>query len=221
VVLILGIVLPRFRMLFADSGLTPPLHLELLFTASTLVETHWPVLGAIVAVSVLAAVYWLRVQGGRERLARLSRGLPLVGPIVVLSDIGRFSRCLGTLLGAAVALPDAAKLAAAVPNNPAIAEDLAPLAQRLREGRDLSSLLRSIAVVPPMVPELVAIGETTGDLAGTLTRAAGLLEQEAEHRSERLLALLVPAITVALGLGVAAMIGSVVGVLIELNALAG
>lgn len=219
--LVLGHVLPQFRPMFADARIELPLTTSLLFALSALVEDH---LIEIVVAGLAGAIIlrrYLRSPRGGSQLARLVLRLPRLRELVIAGDAARYTRCLGTLAGARVPLPEAARFAAGIVANPEIRMSLAALAEPIASGKSLGQLLRSTAHLPAGVSDLVLIGEQAGRLPEMLERAAEMLEREAAERSERFLALLVPAVTVALGLIVAVMIGSVVSVLIELNALAG
>jgi general secretion pathway protein F len=219
--LVLGHVLPQFRPLFADARIELPLSTRLLFELSGVVEQH---LGEIIVATLAIALllrHYIRGARGRAQLARLVLRIPALRALVVASDAGRYARCLGTLAGARVPLPEAARFAAGIVANEEIRRRLAALAEPLASGKSLNHLLRTNPHLPTSLSDLVLVGEQTGRLPEMLERAAEILEREATMRSERFLSLLVPSITVALGLIVAVLIGSVVSVLVELNALAG
>lgn len=219
--LVLGHVLPQFRPLFADAKIELPLVTSVLFASSALVEDHLVEIVAGTLVAAFALQRYLRSTAGQARLARQVLRLPLLRDLVVAAEAGRYARCLGTLAGARVPLPEAARFAAGIVGNPEIRRQLQALAAPLASGQSLGRLLRAVQYLPAALSDLVLVGEQTGRLPEMLERAAAMLEREAAQRSERFLALLVPGITLVLGLVVALMIGSVVSVLIELNALAG
>ncbi|HEX4860939.1 MAG TPA: type II secretion system F family protein, partial [Rhizomicrobium sp.] len=181
----------------------------------------WWWLGALIAVG---AWLWLRhaLQNPefRRRRDRLVLRLPVIGELLGAIEIERFNRMLGTLLANGVELPMALGLAKDVLWNTALSDAVRDTATSLREGQGFARLLARSGVFGDGTLDLIQIGEETGKLDEMLIRQADLDEQQIKHRIDRLLALLVPALTILLGLVVAGLIGSMLIAILSVNDLA-
>ena len=208
VFVLLGFVIPRFRPIFAEAGAALPSSARNMMALADLVQNDWPVLLAAAVAAVLALVSSYRNPRGRRRWDRIFLHFPLVGDLVTKVDIARFGRTLGTLLKNGVAPVAALSIARDTIANTAIAAALAPLGNSLKEGKGLSRPLTDCGVVPPLALHLVRVGEETARLEDMLLKVADIFDAEAKRAVERLIALLVPGITVLLGILVALIMGS-------------
>ncbi|MBB5693071.1 type II secretion system F family protein [Muricoccus pecuniae] len=215
VMVLVGVVLPALEPLFSAAGGKLPASTRLMLDAAAWLR-EW---GAIGAAGLLSAglVAWRAMQAPEARLwrdARLLR-LPLVGPLLWRSATARFTRLLGTLLGAGVPLAEALQHAGAAAGNAAVAAGLERARAGLSAGSTFAAALAREAVLPRLATTLIGIGEEGGRLREMLEEVAVIHEEEAERATERLLALLVPGVTLLLG-------GLVAGiVLTTLNAILG
>jgi general secretion pathway protein F len=220
VAVILFFVLPEFEPLFAESGRALPLPARLLMDTSALLRTYW---WAFLIVTGLAAAWAydrLRRPVERKRLDGLLLRLPVVGVLLRAMEAERFCRTLGTLVGSGVPLPAATRLAGGALGNSVLRDAVMETAAGLREGETLSSRLAQADVFPALTLDVIAIGEQTGKLDEMLLRQADLDAQRVRHTLDRLLALLVPVITIVLGLVVAGLIASLLVAILSVNDLA-
>jgi general secretion pathway protein F/type IV pilus assembly protein PilC len=125
--------------------------------------------------------------------------LPVVGTLLTRGALGRFSRTLGTLLEGGLPLTEALELSSKVLNHPQLEEVVVRSKEKILEGRRLSYEWRRSKFFPPLVLQLVAMGEETGGLGGAFLKVADLLDTEVEKRSAQLLALVQPLILILLG----------------------
>jgi general secretion pathway protein F len=218
--IILAFVLPQFKPLFAQAGASLPLPSRMVMAFGDLVRGWWW-LGALI---VFGAWLWLRQAlrnaEFRRRRDRLILRLPVMGELLGAIEIERFNRMLGTLLANGVELPMALGLAKDVLWNTALSDAVRDTATSLREGQGFARLLARSGVFAEGSLDLIQIGEETGKLDEMLIRQADLDEQQIKHRIDRLLALLVPALTILLGLVVAGLIGSMLIAILSVNDLA-
>jgi general secretion pathway protein F len=220
IVLLLTFVLPRFETLFAESEAPLPWATRAVLAVGGFVSGYWWLLGLLIAgvAAGLAAV--LRTPQGRERFdswlltSRLTLGLP--GAI----DTARLLRTLSTLLANGVQIGSAMRIARATLSNSRLRKGLDEAALRIKAGQSASAALNSAGVFPAHAIQLARVGEETGRLEELLLEAATILEGESSTRLERLLSLLVPALTIAMGLVIAGLIGSVLIGLLSVNDLA-
>jgi general secretion pathway protein F len=220
IVIILAFVLPEFKPLFAQAGAKLPWPSRAVMGFGDFVRGYWWLMGLIGLGSVLWIRWALRDASFRRRMdARLLR-VPIFGPLHGAIEIERFNRVLGTLLGNGVELPVALNLAGDVLSNSALEEAVRETAAGLREGESFAHRLGSSPVFSSAALDLIEVGEQTGKLDEMLLRQADLDEQRTRHTIDRLLALLVPALTVFLGLVVAGLIGSMLIAILSVNDLA-
>ncbi len=146
--------------------------------------------------------------------------LPLLGRLWIDIELERFKRILGTLVASGVPLPAALSLAQDVVRNTEIAAVIRETASSLREGDTLTHQLARSHLFPSATLDLVRIGEETGRLDGMLIRQADLDETQIRHQIDRLIALLVPGLTIGLGIVVAALIASMLVAILAVNNLA-
>lgn len=220
VVFLLTFVLPSFEPLFASAGTALPLPTRIVMGISEGFRAFWW-LGALLMV---AGVLWIRKalqNPARKRQwhGRLIR-VPLLGRLLMDIELERFERVLGTLTASGVALPTALQLSADVLWNRQIAAIIGETAKSLREGEALAAKLAQAGFFSPSTLDLIAIGEETGRLDEMLLRQADLDERRIRHQVDRLIALLVPALTIVLGIIVAGLIASMLMAILGVNELA-
>lgn len=220
VMVIVGGVLPRLESLFAEAQAALPPATRLVLAAGHFLRDHYAILLLGCAGSILVIQQLLRRPGARFRLHASLLRTPGVSEWLGLLEFGRFARVMGSLVAGGVTLPVSAKLALASVENLAIAKSLESLVGRLREGARFGELLSQVGGVPPLLLSLVAVGEQTGQVDRMLLEGAALLESRLQTVTERYLALLVPVLTIVMGLMVAALIGSVLVGILSVNDLA-
>ena len=217
---ILAFVLPQFKPLFAQAGAQLPLPSRIVLGAGDLVRDWWW-LGAIVAIG---AWLWLRQElqdtATRRRIHKLILRIPILGNLLAAIEIERFNRMLGTLLANGVELPMALGLAKEVLWNTALSDAVRETAAGLREGEGFARRLAQFKEFSGGTLDLIQIGEETGKLDDMLIRQADLDEQRIKHTIDRLLAMLVPALTILLGLVIAGLIASMLIAILSVNDLA-
>src|SRR5262249_25444272 len=146
--------------------------------------------------------------------------LPFIGSLVLKSELERFSRTLGTLLANGIVLPRAMLIVRDTLSNAVIRRAVHATAASLKEGEFLSARLRQAGVFPSLVLDMVLVGEQTGSLEEILLKQADYYELEVRHGIERFLALLVPVLTIVMGMVVAGLIASILVAIVSVNDLA-
>jgi general secretion pathway protein F len=209
VVLILTVVIPEFRPLFEEAGAALPLSTRLIMGLSDSLRTWWWALGLGLCFTLLSLSWMMRSPALRRQRDTLVLRLPLFGGLVSRIEAARFSRTLGTLLRNGVSMLTALSLTAEIIGNSAVAQALSDVQRRLKKGDGLAEPLSQAGVFPPMAVHLVRIGEESGQLEEVLGRIAEIYDEEVRRAIQRVLGLLVPVITIILGILVAGIIGSV------------
>ena len=197
--LLLLFVVPQFAPLFSDLAQEPPWVTRLVLALAEFLRTTWWLwLLAAGALSWGVGHAW-RTPTLRASLDRLLLRLPWLGELLLELEVSRFTRTLGALLRAGVALPAAVTLAGKVLGNQRLREAVAAIGAPLEQGRGLSQPLRDDACFPIPALRLIQAGEEAGHLEEALLQTAEFYEEEAGRSMQRILAFLGP--TVILGLG--------------------
>jgi general secretion pathway protein F len=220
IIFILTFVLPEFEPLFREAGRTLPWPTRLVVSVADFVRGYWWLLLFFASAVVLSIWQALQKLAVRLRFAKLFLRVPILGPLLGAIDIERFSRTLGTLLANGISLPTALPLAGAVIGNSGLSAAIAESATGLREGDGFSERLSAAELFPPATLDLIRVGEATGKLDEVLIRQADLDEQRVRHSIDRLLAILVPGLTILLGVMVGALIASLLTAILSINDLA-
>ncbi len=220
VMVIVFVLVPSIAPIFTDAGLPLP---GILNTLAEL-QDNW--LAAILTVGfggVAAAWIWSRVRRSADMVLgidRLKYSLPLVGRLIQLREAGGFARALGTLLSARVPLMSAMQTSRALVTNRHLNALYGQAIERVPEGMPLHRAFAGVGLLPPTSLRLVAVGEESGQLGPMLVQAAGMLEGDLQRQIERMVGLLTPILTLAIGGGVGGLIMQVMSAVLSINDLA-
>jgi type II secretory pathway component PulF len=192
-------VLPRFAELLTGSGARLPRSTSLLLSLATIAHEYWP---ALLLPPIAAAIFaaWTRTtETGQRTRATLLLGLPVVGGFRSTLLGARAARLTGTLLGSGAPLLSALHDTAESVADPIAREEMLRIGSRVRDGAPFHRALAEGTLLPPLLSQLVAIGEEAGQLEEFLLKAADILDERAERLTTRLVALLEPAMIVCFG----------------------
>jgi general secretion pathway protein F len=220
IVFVMMFVLPQFAPLFEQSGKPLPLPTAIALAIGTFLTAYWWLVGLLCGAAFLVLRRVAKAPGFRRTRDRVLLRLPIIGDLVLKTQIERFSRMLGTLLANGVALPQALVIAGDTLGNVVVSDAVSETAVRLKEGEPLAARLRQTGVFPSLALDMIRVGEETGSLEDMLIKQAELYEHEVKHAVDRLLALLVPLMTVVMGLIVAGLISSILLAILSINDLA-
>lgn len=195
-------VVPKVTRMLEDLGQTLPLPTRMLIAGSDFLAGWWWLLLLLAGVAVTAARRYAQSEAGRLKLDRLSLRLPLFGSLNLLLATARLSRTLGTLLHAGVPLLKALAIAVNLLSNRVLRQAVNDAIDAVREGESLAEPLKRSAVFPPMMAQMAAVGERSGELEKMLLRVAETYEHQVELRIAGLLSLLEPVMILVMGTAV-------------------
>lgn len=202
-------VLPQFANIFNSMGMEMPLFSRILLKAGESAANYWYLFIAIV-LSIYAAFRWYaKTKKGRLRIDRLRLSLPIYGKIYSQNSAARFARTLGTLLAAGVTLHSALELADKTIGNAVISATIKDLGDALNSGETLAAPMSEGNCFPPLLIEMVRVGEETGTLDQTLGQSAIFYEKEVSYIVERLGSILEPLLLLAIGLFIGLLVFSI------------
>lgn len=215
--LLLEYILPQFVPIFEQAGAKLPTATRALMGLSEIIAAMGPPLLAGLAIAALIGRRLLSRPPYRMIADRLWLRLPILGPLMRETVAGRLTRIFGTLLQNGVALIPALGIARDALGNLAAAEALDRAAEAAKSGRGLVAALASSTLFPARMIHLLQLGEEAAQLSNMALKAADIHEEQARLMMQRLVALVVPAITIVMGLAVAGIIGALLTAMLSLN----
>jgi general secretion pathway protein F len=215
IVVLLTAVVPQFTPLFESTGAELPLLTRVVIAAGDAAQRYWWLL----LIGVLACIWLIRRQfrdaETRARIDSWMLHVPLLGGLLIKIDTARLARTLGTLLANGVPLLNALAIARGTLANAVLRELLSETATAVKEGRGLAEPLAQSAPFPPLAIHLLAVGEKSGHLEAMLLKIAEIFDREVCSTLERLMTLLVPALTIGLGFIIASIVGAVLAAILS------
>ena len=218
--LLLEYVLPQFAPIFEQAGAQLPAATRALMAVGGTLGAIGPYLLLLLLAAVLIGRYALASPGVRLGADRLLLRLPVVGTLARETVAARLTRTLGTLLQNGMPLIAALGIAKEALGNEAAAEAVEVAAGQAKSGRGLAGPLGEAGVFPARTIHLLQLGEEAAQLAPMALKAADIHEEQARLMVQRVVALAVPIITIAMGLAVAGIIGALLSAMLSLNDLA-
>jgi len=192
-------VIPAFAGMFEGSGAELPGPTQIVMDVSDIFRTksHYMV-GAIVAfVFIFKKVY--ATEKGRHEIDRLSLQVPVVGILIRKVAVAKFTRTLGTLLAGGVPLIEALDICARIAGNKIVEIAIFKTITAIKEGETIAAPLAREDVFPPMVIQMIDVGESSGALDTMLSKIADFYDEEVDTAVEALTSLLEPMLMVFLG----------------------
>lgn len=199
-------VLPMFAQMFADMGADLPLITRLLMSLGTGAQKWWPFILLGLVPVFLALRRFVRTPRGTYFLDRLKMRLPVFGPLYQKVIFARFSRTLATLLASGVGVLPALVLVGRVSGNKLVEEAIAKSATGIRQGQSMAAPLKSSGIFPPMLTEMLKIGEETGAIDTMMGKVADFYEADVAYTVSRLSSIIEPILI----LGMAVIVGTIV-----------
>lgn len=203
---ILIFVLPRFVELFKSLKVELPAPTRVLLAVSTFLREYGILLAVVFAVAAFALRLYLRQPQGQQFFDRLILLVPVMGGLWRKIAVARFSRTLSTLLRGGVPIIAALEAVKKTIGNRRMARALTAAQEGVREGLGLAATLGASGVFPPMVVQMAAVGEETGEIDKMLEKVADFYENDVDDTVGRLSTLLGPILIGTLGVAIGAII---------------
>jgi type II secretory pathway component PulF len=204
--------------LLEGSGASLPRSTAFLLALSGALKRYWPGLLLVIG-GLVAAAFWARgTDEGRRMWSRVLLGIPLVRTLRRYALAARFARLTGVLLGGGAPLLTALDDAIESIGDPVARDDVARIRTRVREGASLRQSIAEGALFPPLLAQLVSVGEEAGQLREFLLKAADIFEDRTERSTQRLATLAEPAMIVVFGVIVAFVALSLLQAIYGINA---
>ncbi|HSQ63604.1 MAG TPA: type II secretion system F family protein [Polyangiaceae bacterium] len=199
--ILLGWVIPSFKNIFKDLGSKDelPKITQIVISASEAFVGNLPLVLLLIAGITVGLVTAYRRPDGRRYIHKTLLRVPIVGDVIRKIAVARFTRTLGTLLSSGVPILDALEIVARTAGNMVIEEAVMYARQKISEGRNMAEPLMEANVFPPMVVQMVGVGEQTGALDAMLNKIADFYEEEVDVAVAALTSLIEPFMMVGIG----------------------
>lgn len=198
--LMLTYIVPIFAQMFEGIGAELPGPTQMVVSVSTFIRSN-VLLGLIILIGlVIAFKSYSKTERGRLAIDKLKLRVPLIGDLIRKTAISRFSRTLGTLISSGVAIIDALDITAKTSGNRVIQDAIKKSVLSIAEGESITQPLKDSKVFPPMVTQMIAVGEETGNLDQMLSKIADFYDEEVDAAVAALTSILEPIIIVFMGI---------------------
>jgi type IV pilus assembly protein PilC len=201
-VLLTGVI-PRFVNIFKSSGLALPLPTKICMLLYTFIVDYWYVGLGILVFGGFGLYYYLKTAKGKHLLYSILMRLPIIGPLFVKSAISRFASIFAILQSSGVDILQTMDILTETIGNAAISHELDGIRERLAAGHGIAGPLSSAKYFTPMLINMVAIGEESGNLEDLLQDVATHYDTEVEYAMKKMSEAIGPILTI----GLAAVVG--------------
>jgi type IV pilus assembly protein PilC len=203
---ILIFVIPVFEEMFADFGSELPAPTQLVVAMSDLVKSK--IVYIIIAFILFAVAYkkYYATEKGRDTVDALVLRLPVFGMLLRKVAVAKFTRTMGTMLASGVAILEALDIVAKTAGNRSVEKAIYNVRSGIAEGRTMADPLNESGVFPPMVCQMIAVGESTGALDAMLEKIADFYDEEVDQAVENMTALIEPVMLVFLGVTIGGLV---------------
>lgn len=194
-------ILPTFVSMFESMNVQLPWTTQMLITLTKLMRDPVFLISLIVVffVGAFALRQWIKTPIGRRNYDAFKLSIPVFGLLNKKVAISRFCRTLGTLLSSGVPIMQALEIVGKASGNEVIAMTVGKIRESIREGESIASPLGASGMFPPMVTQMVAVGEETGNLDAMLSKIADFYDTEVEYLLSSLTSMLEPIMIVGMG----------------------
>ncbi len=208
---LMTVIVPKLASIFEDAGASLPWYTKVMLAISGFLVHDWFfVIGGTVG-AIFAFARWHKTPGGKRTIDRLMLKAPIFGPILVKVNIARFARTFGSLMASGISVLDAINATKSALGNSVYQDELAEVAQKVKNGRPMSEHIRASKNFPAIVGQMLSVGEETGQIDSILLKLAEFYEKEVDTVVEGITSIIEPILIIVLGGMVGFIVISVFG----------
>jgi type IV pilus assembly protein PilC len=197
--IILWKVIPTFATLFEGLGASLPLPTRITIAASRFIGQWWWMIFLAIGLAAFATHRYYKTYKGRRVIDGMMLKVPVLGTVLKKIAVARFCRTLSTLVSSGVPILDGLEITARTSGNSIVEDAIMATRKSVEEGKTIAEPLKSSDVFPPMVVQMISVGEQTGALEAMLSKIADFYEDEVDEATANMLALLEPIMIMFLG----------------------
>ncbi|MEK7139555.1 MAG: type II secretion system F family protein [Patescibacteria group bacterium] len=210
VIFMLAFVMPRMLSILAETGVELPLSTRLLISVSGWFEHWWWLLIAVIGLAVIGIGAGRRTPRGQVIWSRLQLGIPILRSVVQTNAIVQFSNSLAILLAGGVDMVTGLHIVAGVMSNTEYRDLILKAAAAVEDGNPLADTLSDSEHIPPMVSQMIRVGERVGRLEKTLEKITDFYTSQLRHTITTLVGFIEPLVIVIMGIGVGIVVSAMI-----------
>ena len=199
-------IVPMFEGMYKELGGQLPLPTRILLGISGVIRKMWFLVIGVEIGLVVGFKKWIATDGGRSKWDAIKLKMPVFGGLVHKTALARFSRTLSSLIRSGVPILESLEIVADTSGNAVVAKAVRHTSDEVKKGETIATPLKDHAVFPPMVVQMIAVGEETGALDEMLAKIADFYDQEVAATVEALTSLIEPLLIVFMGASVGGMV---------------
>ncbi len=199
-------IIPVFAEVFDDFGGELPMATQIVVDLSNFLKSAWYIIAVVVVLLVVALKRYRKTERGARQIDSLLLRAPVIGDLLRKGSIARFTRTLGTMISSGVAILSGLDITARTAGNKIIEEAIQATKTSIREGETIAQPLKEAGVFPPMVVQMISVGEETGALDKMLEKIANFYDEEVNTAVETLTSIIEPVMIVVMGVAVGGMV---------------
>jgi len=192
-------IIPTFAKMFTDFGGELPLPTKIVLGLSNFLQSFWWLMALAAAGLAVAFNRFYATENGTRVVDAALLKFPVLGDVLLKGAVARFTRTLGTLIASGVPILGGLEITARTAGNKVIAEAIMTARASIREGETVAAPLKTSGVFPPMVVQMISVGEQTGALDEMLTKIAVFYEAEVDTAVDTLTSIIEPVMIVIMG----------------------
>jgi type IV pilus assembly protein PilC len=204
--ILLIFVIPTFSDMFSSFGKALPLPTQIAINLSYVTIAYFKYIVAFWIALVMAIRMWYKTEKGRFAIDGFLLKLPIFGQLLRKAAVARFTRTLATLLSSGVPVLDSLLITGKTAGNKVVEKTILNARQSISEGKTLTEPLLASGVFPPMVCQMINVGETTGALDSMLNKIADFYDDEVDNAVSNLTAMMEPMVIAFLGIVIGGLV---------------
>jgi type IV pilus assembly protein PilC len=209
-IIMMVFVVPKLTQMYTDLGAKLPLVTQLLIDFSNLFTQFWWLMLILGVIGGFAFQSWVKTKKGRYSFDKFLLRIPILGVLRQKVVLTEFCRTMGLLLGAGISLLQGLEILIKAMDNVVYQEALTESHKEVEKGVPLSQAMSKYPVFPPILTQMIAVGEETGKLDEVLTKLSRYFEAESEHAVKNLTAAFEPMVMIVLGVGVGVLVVAII-----------
>jgi type II secretion system protein F len=200
ITILMTVVIPKIMSIFKDMDQALPVPTQILVSVMNFLGNRWYLIIGGALLGCGAIYQFLHTEEGRSFWHRTQLRIPILGDVILKREIARFARTLGSLLKNGVSILSSLEITREVMSNNLVQEEILKVSENITQGSGIAAPLKGSKIFPPLVVNMVAIGEETGRLHDVLLRIASSYEIQVERSIKTLTSLIEPMIILFMGL---------------------
>lgn len=210
-------LVPRMASIFEGLNTELPWYTKLMMAISSFLVNYGIYLVAAIVVAVIFLLRYRKSPKGSRMISKLMIKMPIFGEIVVKVNVARFSRTFGSLMSSGLSVLDALNTTATALGNSVFQDAIRSISKEVKAGKTIAEPLKSMTIFPPIVSQMVSVGEETGKLDEILLKLADFYEKEVDSMVSGITSIIEPILIVTLGGLVGFIVIGVFGPLSQLS----